>query len=278
MSTSVETVVVVDTNSSSTENIQNDNNTITREDNQKKANIIEDVLDTENMVNGEVGNNKEDDVQENDEANNSEEEIHPNNMTNNELNNIPTSEEIGVNMETPTIIVTDINNGNMPVANDNNNGNIPVASENNNGIIPVASNNNNGNIPVASDDNNGSIPVTSDKNASQPTNEDSSNHNNNDNTSSTYERNTSVTSKEEWDYIDNMDNQRVVKKFIKSQENEIGFLRAEIHTKNELIDSLLKIIKVLMEEQKQPQENYELHHEPPNTQKQQQQQKQQQST
>lgn len=278
MSTSVETVVVVDTNSSSTENIQNDNNTITREDNQKKANIIEDVLDTENMVNGEVGNNKQDDVQENDEANNSEEEIHPNNMTNDELNNIPTSEEIGVNMETPTIIVTDINNGNMPVANANNNGNIPVASENNNGIIPVASNNNNGNIPVASDDNNGSIPVTSDKNASQPTNEDSSNHNNNDNTSSTYERNTSVTSKEEWDYIDNMDNQRVVKKFIKSQENEIGFLRAEIHTKNELIDSLLKIIKVLMEEQKQPQENYELHHEPPNTRKQQQQQKQQQST
>merc|ERR1712183_416176 len=99
MSTSVETVVVVDTNIS-TENIQNDNNTITREDHQKKANNIEDVLDTENTVNTEVGKNKEDDVQENDEANNNgEEEIHPNNITDNNLNDIPTSEEIEVNMD-----------------------------------------------------------------------------------------------------------------------------------------------------------------------------------
>merc|ERR1712113_297470 len=144
-----------------------------------------------------------------------------------------------------------------------------IVIDNNNGSIPVASNNNNGSIPVARNNNN------------ETTNEDSSNDNsdnvnNNVSRSSTYERNTSVTLKEEWDYIDSMDNQRVVKKFIKSQENEIGFLRAEIHTKNELIDSLLKIIKVLMEEQKQPQENYELHHEPQNTQKQQQQQQQQQ--
>jgi len=287
---SVETVVEVDTNISSTENIQNENNTFTIEANQENANIIDDVLEAANMVNSEVGKIKEDDVQENDESSKGEEELHPNNITYNEHNDIPTSKEIEVNMDTPTIIVTDYkgsipvasddNNSSIPVASDNNNDSIPVASDNNNGSIPVANDNNNGGILVASDNNNGSILIASDENASQPTNEDSSNYNNENNVSrsSTYERNTSVTSKEEWDYIDNMDNQRVVKKFIKSQENEIGFLRAEIHTKNELIDSLLKIIKVLMEEQKQPQENYELHHEPPNTQKQQQQQKQQQST
>ena len=69
------------------------------------------------------------------------------------------------------------------------------------------------------------------------------------------ERNTSSVSgsRGEWDFIDSMDDQgngRMIKKMVRSQENQIRFMRAEIHTKNELIDSLLKIINVLMEEQK----------------------------
>jgi len=67
------------------------------------------------------------------------------------------------------------------------------------------------------------------------------------------ERNFSVTSsgsRGEWDFIDSMENGHLIKKMIRSHDYQIQFMRAELHTKNELIDSLLKIINVLMTEQK----------------------------
>merc|ERR1712142_423970 len=56
----------------------------------------------------------------------------------------------------------------------------------------------------------------------------------------------SLSSQGDWEFLDSMENGQLVRKCIQSQEKQIRFLRAEIHTKNDLIDSLLKIINVLM--------------------------------